>query len=129
MRQGRQTGWRRDPSAAASLREGLEETFTINRLGLPATLRRCLGTTNLVESPNAGMRLRTRRVTRWRDTRMILRWAAAAYLETDRRCGRAAKHFRRIMGHQSLRMLEGALRKEKEVVTHQSWEQEVPAAA
>jgi len=110
------------PSAAASLREGLEETFTINRLGLPATLRRCLGTTNLVESPSAGMRLRTRRVTRWRDTRMILRWAAAAYLETE-------KHFRRIMGYQSLWMLEGALRKEKEVMTHQSWEQEVPVAA
>jgi len=97
------------PSAAASLREGLEETFTINRLGLPATLRRCLGTTNLVESPNAGMRLRTRRVTRWRDTKMILRWAAAAYLETE-------KHFRRIMGYQSLWMLEAALREEEEVM-------------
>ena len=100
-----------NPSSAATLREGLEETFTINRLGLPATLRRCLGTANSVESPNAGMRLRTRRVTRWRDTRMILRWAAAAYLETE-------KHFRRIIGYQSLWMLEGALRKEKEVVTH-----------
>jgi transposase-like protein len=44
------------PSAAASLREGLEETFTINRLDLPPTLRRCLGTTNLIKSPNAGMR-------------------------------------------------------------------------
>jgi len=42
---------------------------------------------------------------------MILRWAAAAYLETE-------KHFRRIIGYQSLWMLEGALRKEKEVVTH-----------
>jgi len=94
------------PSAAASLREGLEETFTINRLGLPATLRRCLGTTNLVESPNGGMRLRTRRVTRWRDGQMILRWAAAAYLETE-------KHFRRIMGYKSLWVLEAALREEE----------------
>lgn len=46
------------PSAAANLREGLEETFTINRLDLPPTLRRCLGTTNLIESPNARMRMR-----------------------------------------------------------------------
>jgi len=94
------------PSAAASLREGLKETFTINRLGLPASLRRCLGTTNLIESPNAGMRLRTRRVTRWRDGKMILRWAAAAYLETE-------KHFRRVMGYKSLWMLEAALRGEE----------------
>ena len=110
------------PSAAASLREGLEETFTINRLGLPATLRRCLGTTNLVESPNAGMRLRTRRVTRWPDTKMILGWAAAAYVETDRRCGRAAKHFRRTMGYQSLSMLEAALREEKAAQQHEEKE-------
>ena len=94
------------PSAAASLREGLEETFTINRLGLPAALNRCLGTTNLIESPNAGMRLRTRRVTRWRDGKMILRWAAAAYLETE-------KNFRRIMGYESLWVLESALNEER----------------
>jgi len=53
--------------------------------------------------------LRTRRVTHWHDGEMILRWAAAAYLETE-------KHFRRIMGYQSLWMLEAALRKEKEVI-------------
>ena len=47
---------------------------------------------------------------------MILRWAAAACLETDRRCGRAAKHFRRIMGYKSLWMLEAALREEREEV-------------
>ena len=39
--------------------------FTINRLGLPATLRRSLATTNTVESPNSGVRMRTRRVTNW----------------------------------------------------------------
>jgi len=106
-----QADWleRHYPSAAASLREGLEETFTINRLGLPTNLRRCLGTTNLVESPNAGMRLRTRRVTHWQDGKMILRWAAAAYLETE-------KHFRRIMGYKELWILEAALRDEKEVM-------------
>jgi len=90
------------PSAAASLLEGLEETFTINRLGLPATLRRCLGTTNIVESPTSGVRLRTRRVTNWRNGQMVLRWAAAAYLDTE-------KSFRRIMGYRDLWMLKAAL--------------------
>ena len=68
------------PSASASLLEGLDEMFTINRLDLPGTLRRCLGTTNIIESPNAGIRQRTGRVTRWRDGQMALRWTAAALL-------------------------------------------------
>ena len=99
-----QAAWleRAYPRAAASLREGLEETFTINRLGLPASLPRCLATTNLIESPSSGVRLRTRRVTRWRHGEMVLRWAAAAWLETE-------KHFRKIMGHRDLWMLEAAL--------------------
>jgi putative transposase len=90
------------PSAAVSLREGLEETFTINYLELPASLRRCLGTTNLIESANAGMRMRTGRVTRWRDGAMVLRWFAAGYLETE-------KHFRRIMGYEHLWVLKAKL--------------------
>ena len=90
------------PSAARSLLEGLEETFTINRLGLPPALRRCLGTTNIVESPTSGVRLRTRRVTNWRHGQMVLRWAAAAYLDTE-------KNFRRIMGYRDLWILEAAL--------------------
>jgi len=90
------------PSAAASLLEGLEETFTISRLGLPPKLRRCLGTTNIVESPTSGVRLRTRRVTNWRNGSMVLRWAAAAYLETE-------KNFRKIIGYQELWTLKAAL--------------------
>lgn len=82
--------------------EGLQETFTINRLGLPVSLRRSVGTTSLIESPNSGMPLRTRRVTRWRDGKRMLRWAAATYLETE-------KHFRRIMGYRTLWILEAAL--------------------
>ena len=96
------------PSAAASLREGLEETFTINRLDLPPTLRRCLGTTNLIESPNAGMRMRTGRVRRWRDGAMVLRWFAAGYLETE-------KHFRRIMGYEYLWVLKTKLQELREL--------------
>lgn len=55
------------PDAAASLREGLAETFTVNRLGLPASLRRCLGTTNVIESPNSTVRQKIGRVKRWGD--------------------------------------------------------------
>ena len=90
------------PSAAASLREGLAETFTVNRLGLPATLRRCLCTTNVIESPHSAVRQRTGRVSRWRDGAMVLRWVATAWLTTE-------KSFRRIMGYQQLWMLAAYL--------------------
>jgi transposase-like protein len=93
---------REHPSAAASLREGLAEMFTINRLGLPRSLRRCLGTTNVIESPNSGLRDRTRRVKHWQDASMVLRWAAAALLDTE-------KGFRRLMGYRDLWMLQTAL--------------------
>lgn len=90
------------PSAAASLREGLEEMFTLNRLGLPRILHRCLATTNVIESPNAGIRRRTGRVSRWRDASMVRRWVAAALLDMEKR-------FRRIMGYQQLWILETCL--------------------
>ncbi len=90
------------PSAAASLREGLHELFTINRLGLPASLRRCLGTTNLIDNSHSALRDRTRRVKRWQSGSMVLRWAAASL-------DAAAKSFRRIMGHEHLWMLQAAL--------------------
>lgn len=90
------------PSAAASVREGLDEMFTVSRLGLPGALSRCLVSTNLIESPNSGVRMRTRRVTRWQDQTMVLRWAAAAFLATE-------KQFRRVSGYQHLWMLGSAL--------------------
>ncbi len=90
------------PSAAGSLREGLAETFTVNRLGLPGALRRCLCTTNVIESPNSGIRRRTGRVSRWTDGSMVLRWVASALLETE-------KSFRRIMGCEQLWMLKSYL--------------------
>ena len=98
------------PSAAASLREGLDETFTINDIGLPGRLRRCLATTNLIESPGAGVRLRTRRVCHWKDGKMVLRWAAAAYLATEKR-------FRRIMGYEQLWILKSYLDRDEEAAT------------
>jgi transposase-like protein len=90
------------PKAAAGLREGLEETFTINHLGLSPRLRKCLGTTNIVESSLSGVEGRTGRVTRWRSGEMALRWAAAAVLETE-------KNFRKIIGYEDLWMLKAAL--------------------
>jgi transposase-like protein len=93
---------RTHPKAAASLREGLEETFTINHLGLSPKLRKCLATTNIVESSLSGVEGRTGRVTRWRDGEMALRWAGAAALETE-------KNFRKIIGHEDLWMLKAAL--------------------
>jgi transposase-like protein len=90
------------PAAANSLREGLEECFTINRLGIPPSLHRCLATTNLIESPQSGVRMRTRRVCRWRDAAMVERWVAASFLATE-------KNFRRIMGWKELWQLEAIL--------------------
>jgi len=100
----KQAEWleREYPSAAASLREGLAEMFTVTRLGLSPSLARCLVSTNVIESPHSGVRLRTRKVCRWRDGKMVLRWAAAALLMTE-------KNFRRIMGHKDLWMLKAAL--------------------
>ena len=88
------------PEAAASLREGLEETFTINRADVPASLHHCLATKNVIESPQAGVRKKTGNVCRWRDGDMVLRWVAGAFLLTE-------KHFRRIMGYQDVWSLAG----------------------
>jgi len=90
------------PSAAASLLEGLDELFTVNAMGLPKALTRCLCTTNIIESPNSGVRMRTRRVCHWQDGQMVLRWATAAFLETE-------THFQKIGGHQQLWMLKSYL--------------------
>jgi len=57
---------REHPDAADSLREGMEECFTINRIDIPPSLHRCLASTNLIENPHSGVRRRTRRVCRWR---------------------------------------------------------------
>jgi putative transposase len=93
-------GW---SSAAGSLREGLEELFTVNALGLPSALRRCLGTTNLLDAAHSGTRGKLRRVTTWRDGAMAARWVAAAMVETE-------KCFRKIQGHHQLWMLEANLK-------------------
>jgi len=90
-----------------SLGEGLAEMFTVTRLQLSASLSRCLVSTNVIETPHSGVRLRTRRVCSWRDGKMVLRWAPTALLMTE-------KNFRRIMGHKDLWMLEAALSRNEE---------------
>ena len=82
----------RHPDAAASLREGLEEMFTIARLGITGRLRRSLTNTNCVESLISIARTTTGRVKHWRDGTMKKRWIAAGMLEAER-------SFRRIKGH------------------------------
>jgi putative transposase len=90
------------PSAAASLREGLAETLTVLRLGVPPTLARTLRSTNAIESMISICRDHARNVKRWRDGQMALRWCAAGMVE-------AGKQFRRVNGHLHLAKLRAAL--------------------
>jgi transposase-like protein len=103
------------PSAADSLLEGLADMFTINALGLPKILRRCLGSTNVIESPNSGVRSRTHRTKRWPDHAMVVRWVAASLMDMEER-------FERITGYQQLCMLDARLKElaEEDVVDVQS---------
>jgi len=99
-----------NPDAAASLREGLEETLTVVRLGVSAALRRTLATTNPIESALSVTRRVTARVTRWRDGDMRKRWCAAGLL-------RAEAKFRRVKGHRAmpslLKALESSVREQR----------------
>jgi transposase-like protein len=91
------------PSAAASVREGLEETLTVMALGLSESLRRSLSSTNAAESLISRTRHVKRNVKRWRGGQMVLRWVAAGVLE-------AVKGFRRLRGHKEMPKLVAALR-------------------
>ena len=91
------------PSAAASVREGLDETLTILTLQLSPRLQRSLATTNPAESLLSRTRHVTRHVKRWRGGSMMVRWVAAGILE-------AVKGFRRLKGHGDLPRLVAALR-------------------
>ena len=93
----------RYPSAAASVREGLEETLTILMLCLSDRLRQSLATTNAIESLISRTRHLKRNVKRWRGGLMVLRWTEAAVLE-------AVKGFRRLKGHKDMPTLVAALR-------------------
>lgn len=91
------------PGAAASLREGLDETLTVMRLGLPESLERVLSSTNLIENLFSRVREIGRRVRRWQSGTMVLRWSAAGVLEAER-------SFRKIAGYRAMPILAAALR-------------------
>jgi len=93
-------------SAARSLREGMAEMFTIQKLKLPPSLYKCLGTTNVIESPQSGVQKRTSNVTRWRNGEMVQRWVASAWLLTE-------KHFRKVIGHRDFWALAVILGREQ----------------
>jgi transposase-like protein len=96
---------RTHPGAAASLREGLDETLTVLRLGMPPTLARTLRSTNAIESMISVCREHAGNVKRWRDGQMAMRWCAAGMVE-------AGKQFRRVNGHLHLPTLRAALERE-----------------
>ena len=83
---------RKHPGAAASLREGLQEMFTVARLGVTGTLARTLTSSNPIESMISIARTVNRNVTRWRDGAMVMRWTAAGMAQ-------AARSFRRVRGY------------------------------
>jgi len=72
------------PDAAASLREGLEDMFTVRRLGVGGRLAASLTNTNCIESMISIARDTTKNVKRWRDGKMIKRWCAAGMLNAER---------------------------------------------
>ena len=91
------------PSAAESLREGLEETLTVQRLAVRGALLKTLRTTNPIENLNGSIASYTRNVKRWRGGgSMIRRWVASALCEAERR-------FRRVRGYREMPALINAL--------------------
>lgn len=101
------------PGVCGSLLEGLDEILTVNRLRLPAELRRSLACTNAIENMQGTIRRVTRNVKRWRDASMALRWAAAGMME-------AKAGFRRLKAYRHLPALRRAL------ADHQSRRLETP---
>jgi len=96
---------RSHPGGAASLREGLEETLTVTRLGVRGALKRTLQSTNPCESMIECVRRSARNVKRWQSGDMALRWTAAGMLEAERQ-------FRRVIGYRELARLAVAIERE-----------------
>jgi putative transposase len=90
------------PGAAGSLKEGLEETLTVQALGITGALYRTLRTTNPIENLNGSITRYTRNVKRWKDGQMTLRWVASAFSD-------AAGRFRKLRGCAVMNLLISAL--------------------
>lgn len=93
------------PGAAASLREGMEETLTLTRLGIRGKLKTTLQSTNPIESMIECVRRTSRNVKRWQSGDMCLRWTAAGMLEAERQ-------FRRIVGYADLAKLANVVERD-----------------
>lgn len=100
---------RKHPSAAASVREGLDETLTVMRFALPAYLERTLATTNAIEFVNSRIRATTHNVTKWSSGAMAMRWVAAALVE-------ASRTFRKLRGYKGMPLLVAALREHDQLI-------------
>jgi transposase-like protein len=96
---------RSHPGAAASLREGLEETLTLQRLGIRGSLKTTLASTNPCESMIECVRRTSRNVKRWQSGDMALRWTAAGMLEAERQ-------FRKVIGYRDLATLALAIERD-----------------
>jgi putative transposase len=86
------------PDAAGSLREGLDDTLTLMRLGITGKLATTLCSTNPCESMIEIVRHTQRNVKRWQDGDMRKRWTAAGMLVAE-------QQFRRIIGYRDLAKL------------------------
>ena len=93
------------PGAAASLREGLEETLTLTRLGIRGPLKKTLSSTNPIESMIEIIRRTSRNVKRWQSGDMCLRWTAAGMLEAE-------TQFRKVIGYTDLAKLALAVERD-----------------
>ena len=96
---------RTHPGAAGSLREGMEETLTVIRLGIRGKLRRTLESTNACESMIEIVRRTQRNVKHWSSGEMGLRWTAAGMLEAE-------QQFRKVIGHTDLAKLAVAIERD-----------------
>jgi transposase-like protein len=101
------------PMAARSLEEGLEETLTLQKLGINQSLGHSLSSTNIIENCFSQAASWTRRVKQWTDAQMVLRWSAAAFLWAE-------KTFKRIDGCKQMKDLVVAIRNEDSTTTSQS---------
>ena len=99
------------PGAAGSLREGIEETLTLTRLGVTGKLKRTLESTNPCESMIEIVRRTQRNVKRWSSGEMALRWTAAGMLEAERQ-------FRKIIGYRDLATLVVAIERDHDRRRH-----------
>ncbi len=90
------------PGAAASVREGLDETLTLQRLGISGRLYKKLRSTNAIENLNSGIATYSKNVKRWQGGSMVVRWVSAAIVEAERK-------FRRVQGWRDIEKLVRAL--------------------